>query len=70
MNTSIQKILIYSVQISDTRTPIFQTELHKLGKSALFELPNPKYHKLRNNHQHLKGLEISDNESFYPFILY
>ena len=41
-----------------------------LGKSVLLELPNPKYLKLRNNHQHLKGLEISDNEPFYPFILY
>ena len=70
MNTSSKKILIYSIQISDTRTPIFQTELRKLGKRVLLELPNPKYFKLRNNHQHLKGLEISDNEPFYPFILY
>ena len=44
MNTSSKKIPIYSVQISDTKHQFsFQTELHKLEKSVLAELPNPKY---------------------------
>ena len=63
MNTSSKKILIYSVKISDTKHQFrFQTELHKLEKSVLTELPNPKYVELQNKYQHLKALEINDND--------
>ena len=54
---------IYSVQISDTKHQFsFQTELHKLEKSVLVELSNPKYLELQNKYQHLKDLEINDND--------
>ena len=47
MNTSSKKIPIYSVQISETKHQFsFQTELDKLEKSVLVELPNPKYLKM------------------------
>ena len=47
MNTSSKKIPIYSVQISETKDQFsFQTELDKLEKSVLVELPNPKYLKM------------------------
>ena len=51
MNTSSKTIPIYSVQISDTKHQFsFQTELHKLEKSLLAELPNPKHLKLQNKY--------------------
>ena len=63
MNTSSKTIPIYSVQISDTKHQFsFQTELHKLEKSLLAELPNPKHLKLQNKYQHLKDLEINDSD--------
>ena len=47
MNALSKKIPIYSAQISDTKHQFsFQTELHKLEKSVLVELPNPKYLQL------------------------
>ena len=63
MNASSKKIPIYSVQISDTKHQFsFQTEFHKLEKSVLVELPNPKSLKLQNKYQHLKDLEINGND--------
>ena len=63
LNTSRKKIPIYSVQISDTKHQFsFQTELHKLEKSVLVELPNPKYLELQNKYQHLKDLEVNDSD--------
>ena len=54
---------IYSVQISDTKHQFsFQTELNKIEKSVLVELSNPKYLELQNKYQHLKDLEINDND--------
>ena len=63
MNSLSKKMPIYSVQISDTKHQFsFQTELYKLEKSALVELSNPKYLELQNKYQHLKDLEINDND--------
>ena len=63
MNASSKKIPIYSVQISNTKHQFnFQTEFHKLEKSVLVELPNPKSLKLQNKYQHLKDLEINGND--------
>ena len=62
MNSSSKKTPIYSVQISDTKDQFsLQRELHKLEKSVLVELPNPKYLELQNKYQHSKDLEINDN---------
>ena len=48
---------------SDTKHQFsFQTKLYKLEKSVLVELPNPKYLELQNKYQHLKDLEINDND--------
>ena len=43
--------------------------MHNLEKSVLVELPNPKYLELQNKYQHLKDLEINDNdpEAILPF---
>ena len=63
MNSSSKMIPIYSVEISDTKDQFsFQIELHKLEKSVLVELLNPKYLELQNRYQHLKHLEINEND--------
>ena len=63
MNSSSKKITIYSVQISDTKHQFsFQTELHKPEKIVQVKLPNPKYLELQNKYQHLKDLEMNDND--------
>ena len=36
--------------------------MHRLEKSVLVELPNPKYLQLQSKYQHLKDLEINDND--------
>ena len=49
------------MQISDTKHQFrFQTELYKLEKSVLVELPYPKYLELQNRYQHLKDLVINE----------
>ena len=69
LNTSSKKIPIYSVQISGTKHQFsFQTKLHKLEKSVLVELPDPKYLELQNKYQHLKDLAI--RKQFYRSTLY
>lgn len=58
-----KKIPVYSVQILDSKHKFsFQTKLHKLEQNVLVKLPNHKYLKLQNKYQHLKDLEINDND--------
>ena len=40
----------------------FQTEINKLEKSVLLELPNPEYQNLQNSYQHLKDMKINDHD--------
>ena len=62
-NSSSKRIPIYSMQISNTKHQFsLQIELHKLEKSVLVELQKTKYLELKNKHQHLKDLEINDND--------
>ena len=44
MSTNTRKIKIYSVKIQDVNCKFsFETELNRLEKKVLLELPNPKY---------------------------
>ena len=62
-NSSSKRIPIYSMQISNTKHQFsLQIELHKLEKSVLVELQKTKYLELKNKYQHLKDLEINDND--------
>ena len=60
MGSSIKPIPVYSVEIRDSDHELkFQTEINKLGRSVLLELPNPEYQNLQNSYQHLKDIKIN-----------
>ena len=53
----MRKILEYLVEIKDVNNEFsFKTEISKLEKSALLELPNPNNPEIRNNYQHLRDI--------------
>ena len=63
MGSSTKSIPVYSVEIWDSDHEFkFQTELNKLEKSVLLELPNPKYQNLQNSYQHLKDIKVNDHD--------
>ena len=54
MGSSTKSIPVYSVEIRDSDHEFkFQTEISKLEKSVLLELPDPEYQNLQNSYQHL-----------------
>ena len=63
MGSPAKSIPVYSVEIRDSDHEFkFQTEINKLGKSVLLELPNPEYQNLHNSYQHLKDIKINDHD--------
>ena len=63
MGSSTKSIAVYSVEIQDSDHEFkFQTEIDKLEKSVLLELPNPEYQNLQNSYQHLKDIKINDHD--------
>ena len=63
MSSSTKSIPVYSVEIRDGEHEFkFQTEINKLEKSVLLELPNPEYQTLQNSYQHLKDIKINDHD--------
>ena len=63
MGSSAKSIAVYSVEIRDSDHEFkFQTEINKLEKSVLLELPNPEYQNLQNSYQHLKDIKINDHD--------
>ena len=57
VSSSMRKILEYLVEIKDVNNEFsFKTEISKLEKSALLELPNPNNREIRNNYQHLRDI--------------
>ena len=63
MSSSTKSIPVYSVEIRDIEYEFkFQTEINKLEKSVLLQLPNPEYQTLQNSYQHLKDIKINDHD--------
>ena len=63
MGYSTKSIPVYSVEIRDSDHEFkFQTEISKLEKSVLLELPDPEYQNLQNSYQHLKDIKINDHD--------
>ena len=51
MGSSTKSIPVYSVVIRDSDHEFqFQTEINKLKKNVLLELPNSEYQNLRNSY--------------------
>ena len=47
----MRKIQVYSVERKDINNEFsFKTEISKLEKSVLLELPNPNYREIQNNY--------------------
>ena len=60
MGSSIKPIPVYSVEVRDSDHELkFQTEINKLEKNVLLELPNAEYQNLQNSYQHLKNIKIN-----------
>ena len=54
---------MYSVEIRDSDHEFkFQTEIKKLEKSVLLELPYPEYQNVQNSYQNLKDIKINDHD--------
>ena len=57
-------ILVYSVEIKYTNNEFsFKTEINKLEKSILLELPNSNYRETQNNYQHLRDKTLNDYDT-------
>ena len=63
MGSSTKSIPVYAAEIRDSDHEFkFQTEINKLEKSVLLELPNPEYENLQNSYQRLKDIKINDHD--------
>ena len=57
VRSSIKNIPTYSVGMKDINNKFsFKTEINKLEKSVLLELPNPNYRGIQNNYEHLRDI--------------
>ena len=64
MSSSMKYILVYSVEIKYTNNEFsFKTEINKLEKSILLELPNSNYRETQNNYQHLRDKTLNDYDT-------
>ena len=60
----MKKIPVYSVEMEDINSKFsFKTEISKLEKSVLLELPNPNYRQIQNNYQHLRDITLNDYDT-------
>ena len=58
----------YSVEIKDVNNEFsFKTKISQLEKSVLYELPNPNYHKIQNDYQHLRYITLNDYDTKSEF---
>ena len=60
MSSSTKNIPLYSVEIKDINNKFrFKTEINKLEKSVLLELPNPNSCEIQSNYQHLGDIRLN-----------
>ena len=48
---------------NDKEKENFKTEISKLQKSVVLELPNPSYREIQNNHQHLRERTLNNYDT-------
>ena len=64
MGSSTKSIPVYYAEIRNIDHELkFQTEINKLVKSVLLELPNPVYQNLQNSYQNLKDIKTNDHDT-------
>ena len=60
----MKNIPVYSVEIKDINNELsFKTEINKLEKHVLLEMPNPNYRELQNTYPHLRDRTLNDYNS-------
>ena len=72
VGSSMKNIPVYPVEIKYISDKFsFKTEISKLEKSVLLELPNPNYREIQNNYQHLRDITLKDydTKSELPILL-
>ena len=64
ISSSMKNIPVYSVEIKDINNEFsFKTEIKKLEKSVLLEMPSPNYRQLQNTYPHLRDITLNDYNS-------
>ena len=57
----MRKVPVYSLEIKYINNKFsFKTEINKLEKSVLLELPNPNYREIQNN---LRDINLNDYDT-------
>ena len=55
---------VYLVEIKYINNKFsFETEISKLEKGVLLELPNPNYYEIQNNYQYLRDVTLNDYDT-------
>ena len=71
VRSSIKNIPTYSVGMKDINNKFsFKTEINKLEKSVLLELPNPNYRGIQNNYEHLRDIALNDYNTKSEFVIH
>ena len=61
VSSSMRKVPVYSLEIKYINNEFsFKTEINKLEKSVLLELPNPNYREIQNN---LRDVNLNDYDT-------
>ena len=63
-NSTTKKLKIYNLKVENLDENFsFQTELNKLEREVLITLPNPKYNKMIETYDHLKGIKMNERDA-------
>ena len=55
---------VYLVEIKYINNKFsFETEISKLEKGVLLELPNPNYYEIQNDYQYLRDVTLNDYDT-------
>ena len=64
LSSSIRNIPVYSIEIKDINNKFsFKTEISKLEKCVLLELPNTNHREIQNSYRHLRDITLNDYDT-------
>ena len=64
VSSSIKNIPVYSIELKYINYDFsFKTEISKLEKSVILQLPNPHYREIQNNYQYLRYITFNDYDT-------
>ena len=63
LQTATRKIDVYEVEITDIEEKVkLSCELNRIEKNVLMSVPNPRYKELIRAHEHLRGVDMNDED--------